>query len=88
MFNGSPQNSLHVGYFFPSFAPSNFQVNATLRSASLDALTGVAQLIGRCPANQKVAGWIPKFRKHAWVVGLVPGRGVYERQPTDTSILQ
>ena len=42
------------------------------------ALTGVAQLVGRCLVRSLVVA-------HAWVAVLVPGWGVYEKQPTDVS---
>ena len=45
----------------------------------------MAQLVGHCPANQKVAGSIP-VRALAWVAGSVPGRGTFEREPTDVSV--
>ena len=49
------------------------------------ALTCVAQLVGQCPAKQKVTGSIP-VRAHAWVVGPVLSWGMYERQPVHVSL--
>ena len=45
----------------------------------------MAQLVGHPPAERKAAGSIP-ITAHAWVVGLVPDWGVYERQPIDVSL--
>ena len=42
------------------------------------ALTGVAQLVGRCPAKRKVTGLI-LVKAFAWVAGLVPSGGTCER---------
>ena len=50
-----------------------------------EALTGVAQLVGYCPAKQKVAGSIPS-QGTSWVVGLVPHQGAYERQLINVSL--
>ena len=38
------------------------------------ALTGAAQWIGHCSANQKVTGLIT-LRAHAWVASQAPGWG-------------
>lgn len=46
------------------------------------ALAGVAQLIEASSHNWKDAGAIPG-QGTPWVVGLIPGLGVYRRQPTD-----
>ena len=50
------------------------------------ALTSAAQLVGHHPAKGKVTDLIPGWA-HTWVVGLVPDRGMYERQPIDVTFL-
>ena len=51
------------------------------------ALTSGAQLVGHCPAKQKVTGSV-RIMAHAWVAGLVlpaPGWGTQERQQISVS---
>ena len=48
------------------------------------ALASLAQLLGVVPQTQRSPVRFP-VRAFAWVVGLVPGRGPYRRQPVDVS---
>ena len=49
------------------------------------ALTHVDHFVGHLSAKRKVATWF-LIRAHAWVVGSVPGQGMYERQLIDVSL--
>ena len=47
------------------------------------SLTGMAQLVGHRPTKSPVR---LRVKAHAWVAGLVSGRGVYRRQPINLSL--
>ena len=61
-------------------------VSYVLYTRNIPTLAGVSQLVGHCPANQKLMGLIPN-QGTAWVAGSVPSWDICMRQTINVCLL-